>query len=107
MALVKEKVIDLKTKKLHSDFLYGHDLSSDASELRRILRDFTYKRLWKDDWKNCIFKLDDGFGMGEASQLLKGSNGDEKFNSFFEKLVFFVNTPNEVELDAIMKIELG
>ena len=28
-------------------------------------------------------------------------------NSFLEKLIFFVNTPNEVELDAIMKIELG
>jgi hypothetical protein len=28
-------------------------------------------------------------------------------NSFLEKLTFFVNTPNEVELDAIMKIELG
>jgi hypothetical protein len=39
LALVKEKVIDLKAKKLHSDFIYGHDLSSDASELRRILRD--------------------------------------------------------------------
>jgi hypothetical protein len=28
LALVKEKVIDLKAKKLHSDFIYGHDLSS-------------------------------------------------------------------------------
>jgi hypothetical protein len=64
-------------------------LSSDASELRRILRDFTYKRLWKDDWKNCIFKLDDGFEIGEASQLLSGSNGDEEVSSFLEKLVFF------------------
>ena len=39
LALVKEKVIDLKAKKLHSDFIYGHDFSNDASELRRILRD--------------------------------------------------------------------
>ncbi len=39
LALVKEKVIDLKAKKLHSDFIYRHDLSSDASELRGILRD--------------------------------------------------------------------
>jgi hypothetical protein len=60
--------------------------------------------LWKDDWKNCIFKLDDGFGIAEASQLLSRSNGDQKVNRFMEKLVFFVNTPSEVELDAI---ELG
>jgi hypothetical protein len=41
--------------------------------------------LWKDDWKNCIFKLDDGFGIAEASQLLSRSNGDEEVNSFLEK----------------------
>jgi hypothetical protein len=107
LALVKEKVIDLKTSRLHSDFIYGRDLSSDASELRSFLRDFTCKRLWKDDWKNCIFKFDEGFGQGEGNQLLSGSNGDKEVNSFLEKLVFSVNTPNEVELDAIMKIELG
>ena len=39
--------------------------------------------------------------------MLSGSNGDEEVNSFLEKLVFFVNTPIEVELDAIMKIDLG
>lgn len=42
LALVKEKVIDLPTKRLHSDFIYGNDLSIDASELRRILRDFSF-----------------------------------------------------------------
>jgi hypothetical protein len=30
-----------------------------------------------------------------------------KIDRFLEKLVFSVNTPNELELDAIMKIELG
>ena len=105
-ALIKERIIDLKTKRLHSDFIYGHDLSIDASDLRRILRDFTYKKfIWKEDWKNYVFKLDDGFGQGEGNQLLSGSH--EEIDSFLEKLVFAVNTPNEMELDAIVKIELG
>ncbi len=95
LALVKEKVIDLATKRLHSDFIYGKNLSNGANELRRILRDFSMRKLiWKEDWKSCTFKLDDGFGLGEEDQCLSGP--EEEIDSFLDKFVFAVNTPNEV-----------
>ncbi|XP_046457772.1 uncharacterized protein LOC124204695 isoform X2 [Daphnia pulex] len=63
------------------------------------------KLIWKENWKSCTFKLDDGFGIGEEVQCLSGP--EEEIDSFLDKFVFAVNTPNEVELDVIMKNELG
>ena len=110
VALVVERVIDLKTKKFHQDFVNGDNLSTGAAQLRQIVSDMATG----DGWKNWKFILANNFGkykpekvMGVDYPLLPRTVSDAEIDDFFEKLVFVVDTPNDTELDEILTSEVG
>ena len=110
MALVNENVIDMGTKKIHVDFIEGSDgLSEGAIELRQNLLKFSKN---VEDWKSFIFSFDKNFGKRPLQPQvfnypLPVAVKDEEIIGFLDKLIFAVNTPNEGELDDVLKREVG
>ena len=110
MALILEHVIDLQTKKFHQDFtdeVKSNQLSGGAKELRRILVGPVNDR----SWKNWTFKIIDRFGVTgvepeKFNYSLPVAVTDDEINDFFEKFIIAANTPNEGELNDILKIEV-
>jgi hypothetical protein len=111
IALIKENVIDLKTKKLHEDFIKRPGgLTEGAKELRiNLLRqlDENIEKL-----NNLIFSFDKTFGKTPLkpkifNYSLPVAVKDEEIKGFLDKLIFAVNTPNEGELDDVIKSEVG
>ncbi|EFX87117.1 hypothetical protein DAPPUDRAFT_97395 [Daphnia pulex] len=108
IALIKEKVIDLETKKFHEDFINQPDeLTEGAKELRKYLLQFSENA---ENWKKRIFNFDENFGktpLKEFNYDLPVAVKDEEIQGFLDKLIFAVNTPNEDELDDVLKSEVG
>nr|CAH0106782.1 unnamed protein product [Daphnia galeata] len=110
MALVKEKVIDLTTKQFHVDFIEESDgLSEGAKELRQHFMEFN-----TNSWKKTTFSLDANFGkeptqpqMFNPSPIRLLPVAKTEIAGFLDKLIFAVNTPNEGELDNVLKNEVG
>jgi hypothetical protein len=110
MALVEENVIDLKTNTFHIDFISGcNELSEGAKELRQnILRlSKNVKHL-----ASLIFSFDKNFGITSLKPIefnypLPVAVKDKEIEGFLDKLVFAVNTPNEDELDDVLKSEVS
>ena len=106
-ALVDEKVIDLKTKTFHQDFLYGKDLTEGAEQLRSIIA----SRLLLDDSRIFTFSNIETFRnpIGAVAQkTLNDFETEREIEDFFNhKLILAVNTPNEDELTVILKKEIG
>lgn len=105
-ALVKQNVIDLKSKRFHEHFLKkSRPLSPEANQLRKIFYEFPRR-----NWRKWELKLDDKFGgnqSGTVNQQLPNLAKDKDIDDFFSKLIFAVNTPNEVDLDDVLKSEVA
>nr|CAH0106736.1 unnamed protein product [Daphnia galeata] len=114
--------------KLNEDFLDGTNLTGNVNEFRQILSDFTFEKnknketkdsvevresVFQEFWGNKSFELSESFGTkddqspDETKKSLDCAIRDEDITSFLNKLVFVVHTPNEVELDSILKSEVG
>jgi hypothetical protein len=110
IALIKENVINPETKKFHDDFINRHDgLSEGAKELRKHLLQFSQK---VENLEKRIFNFDENFGKTPLEPKifnypLPVDVKDEEIQGFLDKLVFAVNTPNEGELDDVLKSEVG
>ena len=106
LALVKEHVIDLQTKRFHTLFVNKHrSLSTNAKQLREIFDSLPGGK----DWRKCPLNLDSKFGQnqsGKSDQYLPKFLEDQEIVDFLSKLIFAVNTPNEVELDEVLKSEV-
>ncbi|XP_046644473.1 uncharacterized protein LOC124329458 [Daphnia pulicaria] len=110
IALIKENVINPETKKFHEDFINRHDgLSEGAKELRKYLLQFSKN---VENLEKRIFQFNNNFGKTPLKPIefnydLPVAVKDEEIQGFLDKLVFAVNTPNEGELDDVLKIEVG
>ncbi len=107
VALVSERVIDLRTKKFHEDFLGSVNLSLGATQLRQIICHF---KGGEADLKNWKFKLSSYFGRRHDTRCynsLPWELTDHDIDEFFDKLVFAVDTPNVAELEEILIEEVG
>ena len=110
MALVEENVIDLKTNTFHIDFISGcNELSEGAKELRQNIL-----RLSKnvEHLRSLTFSFDKYFGKTSLKPIefnypLPVAVRDKEIEGFLDKLVFAVNTPNEDELDDVLKSEVS
>ncbi|XP_057373173.1 uncharacterized protein LOC130694046 [Daphnia carinata] len=101
VALIKESVIDLKTKKFHHDFVNGvESLSVGAAQLRQILSE----RPGYVDWK---FQLNNNFGKsqtnGETENGLPLKIEDADLDAFLATFVLVVNMPNEKQFEDILQ----
>jgi hypothetical protein len=109
--LIAEKVIDgeggtPKNVSFTSNFLHGLNLSPEGLEFRGKLRSAVFIHYWKD----LTIQLSGSFGrkiISKTNKSLKDLVGEKEIGDFLDKLVFAVHTPNEVELDDILKNEVG
>ncbi|XP_057373136.1 uncharacterized protein LOC130694018 [Daphnia carinata] len=104
VALINERVIDLKTKKFHEDFVNeAVSLSNGAKELRQILCEL----VGNDDWKTWKFQLNNTFGRSqpaaETENRLPLKIGEADIKAFFDKFLFVVNMPNEEHFEDILQ----
>ena len=108
MALVNENVIDLVTKKFQDDFIKGSDgLSEGAKELRQNLLRFNINI---EHIKSFTFSFDKHFGKKPLQPEIFNYPlplADKEIYDFLDKLIFAVNTPNEEELDDVLKNEVS
>ncbi|XP_046457768.1 uncharacterized protein LOC124204693 [Daphnia pulex] len=110
IALVNENVIDPKTKKFREDFINGPDgLTEGAKELRKNLLRFDKNF---ENLNKLTVSSDKTFGKTklepkEFNYDLPVAVKDEEIQGFLDKLIFAVNTPNEDELDDVLKSEVG
>ncbi|KAI9558814.1 hypothetical protein GHT06_015603 [Daphnia sinensis] len=106
VALINDRVIDWKTKKIHLDFLNDVNLSSDAKQLRQIILEL---KINEEDLAKWKFKFGTNFGKGNsnADNFLPQAVTDEDIDGFFDKLVFAVDMPNIAKLDQILTDEIG
>ncbi|MDF3048275.1 MAG: hypothetical protein K0R73_1393 [Candidatus Midichloriaceae bacterium] len=108
VALVKERVIDTKTKKFHEDFISELSLSNEAQRLKSKLSTLG---LSKEEFSS-ILNLSSTFGKPGSSEIKKPTLptdiiSEEEVNEFLNLLVLAVNQPNEVQLTKIISTELG
>jgi hypothetical protein len=110
IALIKEKVIDLETKKFHEDFINRPDeLTEGAKELRKYLLQLSEN---VENWNKMTVSFDKNFGKTPLEPKifnypLPVAVKDEEIQGFLDKLIFAVNTPNEDELDDVLKREMN
>ena len=107
-ALIAEKVIDLETKTFHQDFIDGKDLSESAKKLRNIIDAMVTNGSWTK-WKfsfNDIKEFCNPTGVSRNRDLDDWET-EKEIKDFFNKFTFAINTPNEEELDGILKEEVG
>jgi hypothetical protein len=108
--LIKENVINPETKKFHEDFINRPDgLTEGAKELRKNLLQFSKN---VENLEKRIFNFDETFVKTSLEPKifnypLPVAVKDEEIQAFLDKLIFAVNTPNEGELDDVLKSEVG
>ena len=94
-------------KPFPQDFFHGTNLSSEVTQFRSTLRDFVFAHYWKD----LTLKLSKNFGVASSTTAddnrLSDCVEEKDIDDFLAKLVFAVDTPNEVQLDDILKAEIG
>ena len=110
-ALVNKDIMKVEEKKdkkffarFSENFISGKSLSDREKKLRKIMEEKM------GDLNNCKWIASPTFGKEkteEATDHPPASATEEEINEFFNKLVFVVNMPNEVELDGILKSHLG
>ncbi|EFX62704.1 hypothetical protein DAPPUDRAFT_229967, partial [Daphnia pulex] len=111
--LISEKVLvagkTWKKKPFAKNFIKGKDLTEKGSEFRGKLRNAVFTHFWKD----LTFTLSPKFGREiisstpDENKSLNDLVGEKEIGDFLDKLVFAVHTPNEVQLDEILKTEVS
>ncbi|EFX78217.1 hypothetical protein DAPPUDRAFT_320752 [Daphnia pulex] len=110
IALVNENVIDPKTKKFHEYFINRPDgLTEGAKELRKNLLQLSEN---VENLNKLTVSFDKNFGKTPLEPKifnypLPVAVKDDEIQGFLDKLIFAVNTPNEGELDDVLKSEVG
>ncbi|EFX87242.1 hypothetical protein DAPPUDRAFT_307146 [Daphnia pulex] len=127
--LIAQKVIKgegraSKKESFTDNFLHGINLSPEGLEFRGKLRNAVFIHYWKD----LTIQLSIPFGKPNRKKISKTASdgrkiisstpdenkslkdylvGDKEIGDFLDKLVLAVHTPNEVELDDILKREVS
>lgn len=105
IALVKENVIDLQTNSFHKDF---KENSSKLSQGAQHLREKICQMCGNSTWENWKFKLGKKFSkqMNDKCFDLPVKVTETQIASFFDKLVFVVDTPDERKLNNILYVDM-
>ncbi|XP_022908706.2 uncharacterized protein [Onthophagus taurus] len=119
-AMIREKVINVNIHKkkryatFHNDFLNGNSQKLENlktaffEEYSRNKKNVDKDKFWQDVKKEK-FKISSKFGEKHTEKDLPDDYyvTDEEIKSFFEKLVFAVNQPDEIELGNIIRHEIN
>jgi hypothetical protein len=111
--LISENIIDAEwrttvKKPFTKDFVKGINLTQEGSKFRKKLCDTVFNHYWKD----LTIQVSGTFGRKQSINFSENKSlndfvTDKEINGFLDKLVFVIHTPNEVELDGIIKREVG
>ncbi|KAL1492817.1 hypothetical protein ABEB36_010999 [Hypothenemus hampei] len=113
----KGNFVPKKYVKFRDDFLNGNNLTEDVRNFRNVFQLVSKKQndaFWQElNGKELSISLNFGLETPEGKLLYSKPTlpndkvADEEIKEFFEKLVFAVGQPNEVELGEIITKEIG
>ena len=100
-------MIELNTRHFHQHFIDDVNLSEGAQKLRNTL----HGMVTKDSWTKFTFTFSDSGNFCNPTGIIRNKKlndqeTEKEIEDFFQnKLVFAVNTPNEEELNKVLKDE--
>ena len=106
--LAEKIVVDSKDAKRNritftDDFIQGGNLTPDVATFRSTLLEAVFIHFWR----NVTFKLSAKFGKSKSGVTsLDDVVKEEDIDSFLNKFIFAVHTPNEVQLGKILTKEV-